>query len=225
MAGRKDASVNSRHQKISPFIISAAKGRNQRNRDNVDNADGDHCADGTKRIDFGPLFYILCHGAAQRPIGNIHAGITQHQNTVSNCHINNLYRRRPVRMGPECQHQYNGCKGRSNQQPGTVSSPSGMGFVTQPSDDRIVDGVPKPGKQHQSRHCTHSNSKNIRIKNHQEISHKHPTEITPHIAHAVSNFADQRHFYICIFLFHCHPPSKYSIPKYIRLRKRIFHSL
>ena len=54
---------------------------------------------------------------------------------------------------------------------------------TQPSDDRIVDGVPKPGKQHQSRHCTHSNSKNIRIKNHQEISHKHPTEITPHIAH------------------------------------------
>ena len=206
MACGKDTSVQDCDQKVSSLVISISKGRYQRDCDDIDNADCDHGADRTEGIDLCPLFDVLCHGAAQGSVGNIDTGIAQYENTVCDCHIHDFYIGRPVRMRPEGQHQYN-CGQRSrDQQPGPVSSPAGMGLIAQPADHRIIDCIPESGEQHQPCNCPHSDSKYIRIKNHQKVSYKHPAEITPHVAHTVSNLTDQWYFYIRFLLFHHDPP-------------------
>ena len=49
-------------------------------------------------------------------------------------------------MGPEGQDQDQGSKRRANEQPGAVSAPSAMRFITQAADHRVIDGISEPGK-------------------------------------------------------------------------------
>ena len=53
-----------------------------------------------------------------------------------------------------------------HQKPWTVSSPSCLCLVGQSPNNRIINGIPESGKQHQCRHCCHTDSKYIGIKNH-----------------------------------------------------------
>lgn len=70
----------------------------------------------------------------------------------------------PVWSCPEChykEHRRNRCR---HQKPWTVSSPSCLCLVGQSPDNRIINGIPESGKQHQCRHCCHTDSKYIGIK-------------------------------------------------------------
>ena len=62
-------------------------------------------------------------------------------------------------------------------------------------------------KKHQRRNRCHTDSKNIRIKDHQKITHKHPAEIAAYISKSIRNLADQRHFSIFKFFSMASPAS------------------
>ena len=205
MTGRKDTSVNDRDEKISPLVISASESRDQRHRDDIDHTDGDHRAHRAECIDLRAFLDILGHRAAECSVWNINAGVSQHKDTVCNCHVNDLCGVRPVRMRPERHNEHKRCQGRRDQEPWAVPPPPRMRLVAQSSDDRIVDGVPEPGEEHQGRHRSHADAEHIGVEYHQKISHEHPAEIASHVAHAVCDLADQRHLHICISLSHSFP--------------------
>ena len=92
--------------------------------------------------------------------------------------------------------------GCAEEQPGAVAAPAGMRLVAEPADDRVIDGVPDAGYQHQGRHGPHADTEDVRIEDHQEVADKHPAEITSHIAHAVSQLAHERDS--LLFRFACH---------------------
>ena len=75
MTGCKNTSVYNGNQKIASPVVSSAKSRNQGNRYNIDNSNGNHRADGTECVNLSPLLYILRHGATQGSVWNINAGI------------------------------------------------------------------------------------------------------------------------------------------------------
>ena len=71
----------------------------------------------------------------------------------------------------------------------------------QRTDHGVIDGIPEAGDQHQEGHCRHADAADIGVKNHQEVANEHPAEVAAHIAHAVSDFTDQRDFDVRILLF------------------------
>lgn len=146
MTGCKNDTIQHRNQKISSLIAAVSQLRNQRQRNDVDNPNGDHRTDRTKRIDLRTFFNILCHRTAQRSIGNIDTSITQNQNAVGHGHIDDLCRIAPIWMCPERDHQHNCSQWSSDQQPGTISSPACICPVGQTSNNRIIDRIPKSGK-------------------------------------------------------------------------------
>ena len=104
-------------------------------------------------------------------------------------------------MRPERQHEHHSSCRRAEQQPWTVASPAGTGTVAQRTDHGVIDGIPEAGDQHQEGHCRHADAADIGVKNHQEVANEHPAEVAAHIAHAVSDFTDQRDFDVRILLF------------------------
>lgn len=94
-------------------------------------------------------------------------------------------------MCPEGEYQHEGCDRCSEEQPRAETSPTGMCLVGEGADDRVVDGIPKTGNEHQGSYGTHADSEHISIEYHEEVTHEHPTEVASHIAHSVGEFADE----------------------------------
>lgn len=190
----KDAAIENGEQKIPPGLISLAKQGNQGQGDHVDDIDGDHGAHGAGGIDLCPLLDVLCQRAAQGTAGNIDAGVPQDQNAVGNVHIYGFGRVRPGGMGPKRQHQHKGRQGRAEKKPGTVAAPATLSAVTERTDQRVIDGIPKPGDQHQGGNGGHRDAAHIRVKDHQKIANKHPAEVAAYIAKAIRQLAEERNF-------------------------------
>ena len=198
MAGGEDTAIENRHQQIALGLIIPAKGGNQGQRDNIDDVDRHHGAHRAGGVDLCPLLNVLGQRAAEGPIGDIDAGVPAYQKAVGDIHIDRLGPVGPVGVCPEGQDQDNGCQGRADEQPGAVTAPAGVGAVAETADNGVVDGVPKPGDQHQQRYRCHRNGAYVCVEDHQEIAHEHPAEITAHIPEAVSDFADKRDLYVHI---------------------------
>ena len=160
---------------VTPGLISLAEQSDQGQGDHVDNVDGDHGAYGAGGVDLRPLLNILGQCAAQSSVRDVHAGVPQDQNAVSNIHIYGFGRVGPGGMRPKGQYQHKGCQGRANEKPGAVAAPAALGAVTQRTDQRVIDGVPKPGDQHKGRDGGHRDAADVCIEDHQEIANKHET--------------------------------------------------
>ena len=196
MAGRKDRAIEYRDQQIPPGLIFPAKCGDQGQGNDIDDVDRHHSAHRAGGIDLRPLLNVLRQRAAEGAVRDIDAGIAEDQQAVGDIHIDRLGPVGPGGMRPEGQHQDDGGQGCADEQPGTVAAPAGLGTVAEAADQGIIDGVPKPGNQHQKGNRSHRDAAYVRIEDHEEIAHEHPAEITAHITEAIGDFADQRDFYV-----------------------------
>ena len=191
MAGGEDDAVEYCHCQITIFGIACSKPTDERNGYDVDYSDGHHGAYRTAGVELGSLINVLCHGSAESAVRQIDASISQHEDAVGYCHIDNLGGLAPFRMCPESENQYQSRDRSSEEQPRAESSPSGMSLVCQCTDDRVVDGVPESGNKHQCSNGTHTDSEHISIEYHEEVAHEHPTEVAAYIAHTIGELADE----------------------------------
>ena len=62
MTGGEDAAIEDGNKQKAGLDIITAEEMNERDRDDIDDADGCHGTDRAKGIDLSPLIDILCHG-------------------------------------------------------------------------------------------------------------------------------------------------------------------
>ena len=191
VAGGEDDAVEYCHSQITIFGIACAKPADEWNGYDVDYSDGHHGAHRTAGVELSSFIHVLCHGSAECAVRQVHAGISQYQDAVGYCHIDNLGGLAPFRMCPEGEYQYQCCDRSSEEQPWAESSPSGVGLVGKCADDGVVDGVPESGYKHQGCYGTHADSEHIGVENHEEVAYEHPTEVAAHIAHAIGELTDE----------------------------------
>ena len=106
-------------------------------------------------------------------------------------------------MRPEGEYEYEGCDRSAEEQPRAESSPSGVRLVCERTDDRVVDGIPESGDEHQGCHSTHTDAENVGVKDHEEVAHEHPRKVATDIAHTVCDFADEGNFAMRVILTSC----------------------
>ena len=198
MAGRKDRAIEHRDQQIPPGLILPAKSGDQGQSNDIDDVDRHHGAHRAGGVDLSPLLNVLRQCAAESAVRDIDAGVAKDQQAVGDIHIDRLGTIRPGGMCPEGQHQNDSGQGCADEQPGTVTAPAGLGAVAETADQGIVDGVPKPGNQHQKGNRSHRDAAYVRVEDHKEVAHEHPAEIASHVAEAISYLADQRNLYVCL---------------------------